>query len=128
MGEDERKSFWMPIQSILTGIAAIIVATGGIYASHESVPTTPTLSPTPSPLSQSVCDAKLPGVNFFGRWNWVGNNNDIRQPGLLTFKSDCTYTNVAKSEFTGNDEGVFIISSSHAAIKLQNKMAKNTLI
>jgi len=128
MGEDSKKSFWTSVPGILTGIAAIIVAVGGIItALHVASPspeTSPSPVPTPSLPSQPVCGVQLPEVNLFGSWNWFGNNNGITQSGLLTFKSDCTYTNVAKSGFTGNDEGVFIIDKPHSAIKLQNKVGK----
>jgi hypothetical protein len=124
MGEDSKKSFWTSVPGILTGIAAIIVAVGGIYAANESIPTPPVPSSEPSPQTEAVCGAQLPEVNLFGSWNWVGTNNGVTQAGLLTFKSGCTYTNVAKSGFTGNDEGVFIIDKTHSAIKLQNKVGK----
>ena len=130
MTEDSQKSFWTSVPGVLTGIAAVIGALGGILAVLHVVPTSP--EPTPSPLpvptppitSQSVCGAQLPGVNLFGSWNWVGTNNGIAQSGLATFKSGCTYSNTAKFGFTGNDDGVFIIGDSPATIKLQNKVGK----
>jgi len=130
MGEDSKKSFWTSVPGILTGIAAIIVAVGGIITALHVVPTSPEPTPSPSPIpttsstSQPVCGAQLPGVNLSGDWNWVGTNNGITQSGLFTFNSGCTYTNTAKSGFTGKDEGVFIIGSSPATIKLQNKVGK----
>ena len=135
MGEDSKKSFWTSVPGILTGIAAIIVAIGGIYAANESIPTppapSPVSSPTPSPQTEAVCGAQLPEVNLSGDWNWVGTNNGITQSGLLTFKSGCTYTNTAKSGFTGNDQGVFIIGelSCHSQTSKQSReKSTHTLI
>jgi len=132
MGEDNKKSFWTSMPGILTGIAAIIVAVGGIItalyvapSSHEPTPSpSPSPMPTPSPTSQPVCGAQLPVVDLSGSWNWIGTNNGIAQSGLFTFKSGCTYSNTAKSGFTGTDEGVFIIGDSPATVKLQNKVGK----
>jgi hypothetical protein len=146
MGEDSKKSFWTSMPGILTGIAAIIVAIGGILtALHFGPPTTPSLpvtsiSPTTSsPLTQSTspltpsssnqipdaCGSKILGINIFGKWKWLGTNNGATQSGITTFKNDCTYTNVATAGLTVNSNGHFNISNSPTtAIKLQNNFGK----
>jgi hypothetical protein len=131
MGEDNKKSFWTSIPGILTGIAAIIVAIGGIITALHIGSTqspTPVISPTSTPVSiQShvACGTQLPGIsNLFGSWTWVGTNSGVTQSGLFTFKNDCTYKDIAKSGFTANDEGHFTISDSPTTIKLQNKLGK----
>lgn len=125
MGEHDKKSFWTSIPGILTGIAAIIVAIGSILTVLHigSTPLPPTSVSSPSPIqSQTVCGLQLPGINnLFGSWTWIGTNSGVTQSGLFTFKNDCTYTNVAKSGFTLNDEGLFTISGSPTTIKLQSK-------
>jgi len=117
------------MSGILTGIAAIIVAIGGILtalhigsAPSPLLPVPSSTSTSPSKQSQAACGTQLPGVdNLFGGWTWVGTNSGIIQSGLFTFKNDCTYTNVAKAGFTGNDKGHFTISGSPTTIKLQSE-------
>ena len=77
MGDDTKKSFWTSLPGILTGIAAVIVAVGGILAAYNHViPSSPSSSPSASsPLSSSqqvVCGTQLPGVALFGTWRWAG--------------------------------------------------------
>jgi hypothetical protein len=133
MGEDVRKSFWTSIPGILTGIASvigvIITLLTALHIGSTPSPPTPITShssiSTTSSQSQIACGTQLPGVNLFGSWNWVGTNSGVTQSGLATFKNDCTYTNVAKSGFTGNDEGHFIIGNSPTTtIKLQSNLGK----
>jgi hypothetical protein len=146
VGEDHRKSFWTSMPGILTGIAAIIVAIGGILtALHFGPPPTPSspaipvtsTSPTASvPLTQSTspppsnqipdaCGTKLLGINIFGKWKWLGTNNGATQSGITTFKNDCTYTNAATAGLTVNSNGHFNISSTPiTTIKLQNNFGK----
>jgi|SoiMethySBSTD1v2_1073268.scaffolds.fasta_scaffold1046349_2 hypothetical protein len=138
MGEGDKKSFWTSIPGILTGLAAVIVAVGSILGALHIIPTptttsttpiaTPSSSPTSTPVtsttssSEAVCGTQLPGVDLFGSWTWIGTNNGATQSGIVTFKDDCTYTGVAKSGFTANDEGHFVVGSSPVTIKLQNKL------
>jgi hypothetical protein len=135
MGDDNKKPFWTSLPGILTGIAAVIVAVGGIFTAYNHIspspppassplPSTPPAS-SPSPSSQQVvCGTQLPGITLFGTWNWFGSNHGVDQSGIFTFKSDCTYTDKAKSGFMTNDEGNFIVSSSSpASITLTNKIS-----
>ena|SRR5690349_5358474 len=144
MGDDNKKSFWTSLPGILTGVAAVIVAVGGILAAynHTTTPSSPTSSPSststtppPSTISssppsqQSVCGTQLPGVILFGIWRWSGNVNGTTESGIWTFKNDCTYTNVVKSGMVANDEGSFLVSSSSSAapsITMTNKHSGKT--
>jgi hypothetical protein len=115
---------------ILTGIAAVIVALGGVFAAlnidfgpqpqNTTEQKTQSLA-TVSTSSQSVCGTQLPDLNLFGSWRWIGTANDIRQSGLFVFSNDCTYSNNADSDSKVTDEGHFIVSSSPPSIKFQNK-------
>ena len=144
MGEDHKKSFWTSMPGILTGIAAIIVAIGGILATvhfgsppSSTPPTTtsapvtpPTTTPSTSTTSSAnqlpdVCGTKLLGINIFGKWKWIGTNTGATQSGITTFKNDCTYTNVATAGLTVNTNGKFNISSSPTTtINMKNNLGK----
>ena len=137
MGDDDnKKSFWTSLPGILTGIAAVIVAVGGILAAYNHV--TPSSSPSPSlssttspppaslqspPPQQIGCGTQPPGAMLFGSWRWSGIVDGNPESGSFTFNNDCTYTaKVTKSGFTTNDEGTFLVSSSpDASITLTNK-------
>jgi hypothetical protein len=101
MGDENKKSFWTSLPGILTGVAAVIAAVGGILAAYNHVappPSPPTSPPSPSnPLSspspsspQVVCGTQLPGVILFGDWRWSGTVNGSPESGVFTFKNDCT--------------------------------------
>jgi hypothetical protein len=141
MRENDTKWSWKYLAGILGGIAAVIAAIGGILlnlhiGSPPPSPATPLTSPTSSiPVTQTpsqspdqlpnACGSKLLGISIFGKWKWVGTNNGATQSGITTFKSDCTYTNVATAGLTVNTNGHFNISSSPTAtIKLQNNLGK----
>jgi len=141
VGEDHRKSFWTSMPGILTGIAAIIVALGGILATmHFGSPPTPP-PPTTSPSAPSTpvistsstdnqlpdaCGTKLLGINIFGKWKWLGTSNGATQSGITTFKNDCTYTTVATAGLTVNSNGHFNISNiPTTTIKLHNNFGKD---
>jgi hypothetical protein len=138
MGDENKKSFWTSLPGILTGVAAVIVAVGGILAAYNhvappssppssSLPRSPSNPPPSSP--QVVCGIQLPGVTLFGTWRWAGTVNGSPESGIFTFMSDCTYTNVAKSGITTNDEGSFLVSSSPSgshSITFTNKIAGKT--
>ena len=139
MGDDNKKSFWTSLPGILTGVAAVIVAVGGILAAYNhttapSSPTSPSSSSTPpsstiSSSQQFVCGTQLPGVTLFGIWRWSGTVQDTTESGIWTFKNDCTYTNVVKSGIIANDEGSFLVSSSSSAtpsITITNKHSGKT--
>ncbi|MFZ0514391.1 MAG: hypothetical protein WAM14_22495 [Candidatus Nitrosopolaris sp.] len=138
LGDDNKKSFWTSLPGILTGVAAVIVAVGGILAAYNHVapPSSPPSSasnpPSSSPLassSQVVCGTQLPGVILFGAWRWSGTVNGSPESGVFTFKSDCTYENVAKSGITTNDEGSFLVNSSpysSHSITFTNKITGKT--
>jgi hypothetical protein len=133
MGDDNKKSFWTSLPGILTGIAAVIVAIGGILAVYNHTTPSPPTPTSPSPSSttssspsslqqQSVCGTQLPGVTLFGSWRWSGIVHDAPESGIFTLKNDCTYTDVPKSGFTTNDEGNFLVSySPDSSITLTNK-------
>src|SRR5919199_785783 len=138
MGDDNKKSFWTSLPGILTGVAAVIVAVGGILAAYNHTTTSPSspastspsTAPSPSsttpssPLQQSVCGAQLPGTTLFGNWRWSGTVSGSQASGVFTFKNDCTYTDHPTSGFTTNDEGTFLASSSpDASITLTNKVS-----
>jgi hypothetical protein len=125
MGDDNKKPFWTSLPGILTGIAAVIVAVGGIFTAYNHISPSPSPASSPSPSSQQVvCGAQLPGITLFGTWNWLGSNHGVDQSGIFTFKSDCTYADKAKSGFMTNDEGNFIVSSSSpASITLTNRIS-----
>ena len=131
MGNDNKKSFWTSLPGILTGVAAVIVAVGGILAAynHISPPSSPPSSPSnpPSSSQQVVCGAQLPGVTLFGAWRWSGTVNGSPESGVFTFKNDCTYE--SKSGITTNDEGSFLVSSSPSgshSITFTNKITGKT--
>jgi len=140
VGEDHRKSFWTSMPGILTGVAAVIVAIGGILAtlhigSPPSSPATSIPSPntTSTPAIQKTSSNQIPdacgtnhlGINIFGKWKWVGTNTGATQSGITTFNSNCTYTNVATAGLTVNSNGHFNISSTPTTtIKLQNNFGK----
>jgi hypothetical protein len=137
MGDDNKKSFWTSLPGILTGIAAVIAAVGGILATYYHItPSSPPSPPssssslTPSSSSQQfVCGTQLPGVTLFGIWRWSGTVQDATESGIWTFKNDCTYTNVVKSGIIANDEGSFLVSSSSSAapsITITNKHSGKT--
>jgi hypothetical protein len=144
MGDDDnKKSFWTSLPGILTGIAAVIGAITGILvaynASHfpASPSPTPPLPPPPSssssssPTQQFKCGTQLPGVALFGSWRWSGAVHDATESGVITFKSDCTYTAVLKSGSTTTSEGRFNVSgSTPASITLTNNVSreKNTYL
>jgi hypothetical protein len=141
MGDDNKKSFWTSLPGILTGVAAVIVAVGGILAAYNHVvpsppPSTapsssPATSPQPSspasssssPAQQIGCGTHPPRVMLFGSWRWSGTVDGTPESGSFTFNNDCTYVaKVTKSGFTTNDEGKFLVSSSpDASITLTNK-------
>jgi hypothetical protein len=143
MGDDNKKSFWTSLPGILTGIAAVIVAITGIVAAYNHVTPSPPVSPsssspTPSPSptpsqppsppqqqqqQQLGCGTQPPGAMLFGSWRWSGTVDGTSESGGFTFNNDCTYTaKVARSGFTTNDEGNFLISTSpDASITLTNK-------
>ena len=148
MDEDHRKSFWTSMPGILTGVAAVIVAIGGIIATlHIGSPpppppssTTPAVTSPPShpssvaPTTQTIsssnqipdaCGTKQMGINIFGKWKWIGTNTGATQSGITTFKNDCTYTNVATAGLTVNTNGKFNISSSPTTtINMKNNLGK----
>jgi hypothetical protein len=141
MGDDNKKSFWTSLPGVLTGVAAVIVAVGGILAAynHTTAPSSPTSpsssTPPPSTISSSppsqqfVCGTQLPGVTLFGIWRWSGTVQNTTESGIWTFKNDCTYTNVVKSGMVANDEGSFLVSSSSSAtpsITITNKHSGKT--
>src|SRR5690349_12693670 len=104
MGDDNKKPFWTSLPGILTGIAAVIVAVGGILTAYNHISPSPSPASSPSLSSQQVvCGTQLPGITLFGTWNWFGSNHGVDQSGIFTFKSDCTYTDKAKSGFMTND-------------------------
>ena len=133
MGDDNKKSFWTSLPGILTGVAAVIVAVGGILAAYNNIapsqnsspnpqPTTlPTPTIPPSSLQQPVCGTQLEGVPIFGPWRWTGSTGGNPQSGLFTFNENCTFTNTATSGYKINDEGTFLVSSSPDSIILTNK-------
>lgn len=56
---NEEKSFWTTVPGILTGIAAIITAIGGLIIALNMggiITPTPTLTPTPTPTPTSIID------------------------------------------------------------------------
>jgi hypothetical protein len=136
MGDENKKSFWTSLPGILTGVAAVIVAVGGILAAYNHVnppsssPSLPTSSSNPPSSSQQVvCGTQLPGVTLFGAWRWSGTVNGSPESGVFTFKNDCTYENVAKSGITTNDDGSFLVSSSPSgshSISFTNKITGKT--
>ena len=129
MGDDNKKSFWTSMPGILTGVAAVIVAVGGVLATYYHV--TPPPSPPSPPPSQSsasstqpstppsssqqvACGTQLPGVTLFGIWRWSGTNHDVTQSGVFTFNNDCTYAETI-SGYTTNNEGYYVVSSSSSS-------------
>jgi len=113
MGDENKKSFWTSLPGILTGVAAVIVAVGGILAAYNHIAPPSSSNPPLSTTSpQVVCGTQLPGVTLFGAWRWSGTVNGTPESGVFTFKNDCTYENVPKSGITTNDEGSFLVSSS----------------
>jgi hypothetical protein len=139
MGDDTKKSFWTSLPGILTGIAAVIVAIGGILAAYYHVvpSSSPSSSPPPpspsnpsslsSPSQQVVCGTQLPGVMLFGSWRWSGTVNSSPESGVFKFKSDCTY--ISKSGITTNAEGSFLVSGSPSgspSITFTNKLTGKT--
>jgi hypothetical protein len=134
MGDDNKKSFWTSLPGILTGIAAVVAAVGGILATyyHIAPSSSPSSSSTPtsSPPEQFVCGTQLPGVTLFGIWRWSGTVQDATESGIWTFKNDCTYTNVVKSGIIANDEGSFLVSRSSSvatpSITITNKHSGKT--
>ena len=145
MGDDNKKSFWTSLPGILTGVAAVIVAVGGIIAAYDHVApspppstvpsssstTSPTTSPQPSspasssssPVQQIGCGTHPPRVVLFGNWRWYGTVDGAKESGSFTFNNDCTYVaKVTTSESTTNNEGKFLVSSSpDASITLTSK-------
>jgi len=138
MGDDNKKSFWTSLPGILTGVAAVIVAVGGILAAYNHTttsaptstssssatsPTPPSPAPSSSPPQQIGCGTHPPGVSLFGSWRWSGTVDGTSESGSFTFSNDCTYTaKVTTSGSTPNDEGNFLVSSSpDASITLTNK-------
>jgi hypothetical protein len=133
MGDDNKKSFWTSLPGILTGIAAVVAAVGGILATYYHITPSPSPSSSSTPTSSSpqqfVCGTQLPGVTLFGIWRWSGTVQDATESGIWTFKNDCTYTNVVKSGIIANDEGSFLVSSSSSAtpsITITNKHSGKT--
>jgi hypothetical protein len=140
-GEDDKKSFWTSMPGILTGVAAVIVAIGGILATlhigyppssspatHNTPPNTtsiPAIQKTSTNPLPEACGTNLLGINIFGKWKWLGTNNGATQSGITTFKNDCTYTNVATAGLTVNSNGHFNISSTPTTIKLHNNFGKD---
>src|SRR5215469_16263074 len=142
MGDDNKKSFWTSLPGILTGVAAVVAAVGGILAAYNHVtpspppaspsslsttppPTSPspTASPQPSSSSSSstqqfACGTQLPGVTLFGNWEWTKTGH--LQSGLLSFNHDCTYTDVPLKGFTGESEGIYRVTSSPPSISFNN--------
>ena len=131
MGEDSKKSFWTSMPGILTGIAAVLVAVGGIFTAlnidlgpQSTSPSQPepTVNQNPesmeksSPSSQSVCGTQLPSLNLFGIWKWFGNSDGSSLSGVLSFKSDCTYTNIVNG-IESEDKGTFTITSNPDEIR-----------
>jgi hypothetical protein len=90
---EDKKSFWTSIPGILTGLAAVIVAIGGIQGAlriipvPEAPPTSPITTSSSSPTSatstpfssEAVYGTQLSGVDLFGSWNWIGTNNGVTQ-------------------------------------------------
>ena len=68
------------------------------------------LSPSSSSTQQFVCGTQLPGVALFGSWRWFGVVSEASDSGVITFKSDCTYTIVLTSGSTTTSEGRFNVS------------------
>jgi hypothetical protein len=111
-GDDNKKPFWTSLPGILTGIAAVIVAVGGIFTAYNHISPSPPPASSPSPTSQQVvCGTQLLGITLFVTWNWFGSNHGVDQSGIFTFKSDCTYTDRAKSGFMTNDEGISLLAA-----------------
>ena len=149
MGDENKKSFWTSLPGILTGVAAVIVAITGIVAAynHSTPPPAPTAPSPPSSLpntapptpsspttssqqssstpssaqQQSACGAQIPGLTLYGNWRWSGTVHDASQSGVITFKNNCTFTDVPISGFTGKGEGQFLVDSSPASITFTNK-------
>ena len=125
---------------ILTGVAAVIVAIGGIIATlHIGSPPSSPATPIPSPNTTSnpaiqktstnqlpeTCGTNILGINIFGKWKWIGTNTGATQSGITTFKNDCTYTNVATAGLTVNTNGKFNITSSPTTtINMKNNLGK----
>ena len=126
---------------ILTGVAAVIVAIGGIIATlHIGSPPSSPATPIPSPNTTSTpaiqktsstnqlpeaCGTKLLGINIVGKWKWIGTNTGATQSGITTFKNDCTYTNVATAGLTVNTNGKFNITNSPTTtINMKNNLGK----
>ena len=116
---------------ILTGIAAVIVAIGGIIGAQHIVPThTTTTTSQPetavdqnqesiaksSNSSQPICGTQLPGLNLFGGWKWFGNSDGSSISGVLSFKNDCTYANDVNG-IDSEDIGTFVITSEPNEIR-----------
>jgi hypothetical protein len=121
MGEDSKKSFWTSLPGILTGVAAVVAAIGGILAAqnYETAPT-----PAPTPPDKIVCGEAIPGTTLFGSWRWSGSSSGTPQQGLFTFESDCTFTNEPTSGIsTGSDEGSFLVSDNPPSITLKNEVS-----
>jgi hypothetical protein len=127
MAKSNGKSFWTSLPGILTGIAAVIAAVTGILVANFN-PTQPT-EPNPqppegitTPRSQFDCGGQLEELSLIGHWRWFGSYQAKSLSGLFTFKSDCTFTDIPTSGFSGKDEGTFFVSSSpKPSITLTNK-------
>lgn len=142
MGEDNKKSFWSSMPGILTGIASVIgviitlittlhlvpVSTNtntNVTSQSSSLPQAKQNISSPSNQIPNTCGTKLLGINILGKWNWGGTNNGKTQSGIITFKSDCTYTNIDTSGSSENTNGHFSISGpSPIIIKLHNNFNK----
>lgn len=136
MGDDNKKPFWTSLPGILTGIATVIVAVGGILAAYNHITPSPPTSTSPSPPppaspapsssssspQQFACGAQLPGVMLFGSWRWSGTVGGTQASGVFTFKNDCTYSDHPTLGFITNDEGTYLVSSSpDPSMTLTNK-------
>jgi hypothetical protein len=130
MGENNKKSFWTSLPGILTGIAAVIAAAGGIFAAYNqaSPPSSPSSEPAtaPPPSSQQKisCGEQLPGVSLFGTWRWSGTASGTPLTGTFTFEEDCSYNAVPISGYTARDEGRFLVRDSPPSITLTNDLTR----